>query len=358
WVQLQRAAEVLAERMRAVPGTRDIDSGHLRGREQVNLTLKPEARALGLRERDLAQQARAAFFGVEAVRQQRERDEMRVYARLPEAERRMEYSLENLLIRTPGGGEIPLAQAAVLERDRSQTSLQRHGGRRAITVSADTDPRIAIPTDVARTMEAELLPPLVAEFPGLEWQVAGQEEDMRDALGVLALGFAIAALVMYALMAIVFRSYLQPLLIVSAIPFGIAGAILGHVVMGFDLSMISMFGIVALAGVVVNDSLVLVYLINTLRRQGMERTEAVLAGLQRRFRPILLTSITAFLGLAPMIFETSIQARMLIPMAISLGFGVLFVTPIALIVLPAMLLILEDAIDLARRPWSRRRAGA
>jgi len=278
---------------------------------------------------------------------------MRVYARLPAAERAMEYSLENLLIRTPGGGEIPLAQAAVLERDRSHTSLQRHGGRRAITVSADTDPGTANPTDVARTIETELLPQLVADFPGLQWQVAGQEEDLRDAMGVLALGFALAALVMYALMAIVFGSYMQPLLIVTAIPFGIGGAILGHVVMGYDLSLISMFGIVALAGVVVNDSLVLVYLINSLRRQGMERVEAVVAGLQRRFRPIVLTSITAFLGLAPMIFETSVQAQVLVPMAISLGFGVLFVTPIALIVLPAMLLIQEDAAAAGRRLLGR-----
>jgi hypothetical protein len=165
------------------------------------------------------------------------------------------------MIRTAEGGEIPLSQAATLERDRSQISLQRHDGRRAITVSADTDPRITSPNEVARTIEIDLLPRLIDEFPGLEFQIAGQEEDMRESLEILGFGFIIAALVMYALMAIVFGSYLQPLLIVSAIPFGVAGAILGHLLMGYELSMISMFGIVALAGVVVNDSLVLVHLI-------------------------------------------------------------------------------------------------
>lgn len=349
WDTLQAAAETLAQHLHEFPGLFDVDDGLHQGKEQISLTLKPRARQLGVTESDLALQVRSAFFGTEAVRHQRDRHELRVYVRLPLAERRSEYHLETLLIRTPEGGEIPLEQAAFRHRERADTDIHRREGRRILVVSADTDYRIVNPAGVTRVFESEVLPALQREFPGLTYEVAGQQEEFREATETLFVGFAIAAMVIYALMAIVFRSYLQPVLIVAAIPFGIAGAILGHMVMGYDLSLISLFGIVALGGVVVNDSLVLMYLINTLRRNGMELVDAVLAGGVRRFRPVLLTSITAFLGLTPMIFETSLQARILIPMAISLGFGVLFVTPIALIVVPAMLVILEDILRAASK---------
>lgn len=345
WDTARAAAEKLASHLHAFPGVIDVDDGLQYGKQQVSLKLKPQARNRGITEQDLAMQIRGAFFGAEAVRHQRGRHELRVYVRLPLAERRSQYSLETFLIRTPEGGEIPLAQAAFLHRERSDTGIHRQDGERTLFVSADIDFEVITPDRMTRVFERDIMPVLQQEFRGLEYEVAGQQEDLREAMEVLILGFAIAAMVIYALMAIVFRSYLQPVLIVGAIPFGFSAAILGHILMGYDLSMVSMFGIVALGGVVINDSLVLVYLINTLRRSGMDLVDSVLTGVRRRFRPVLLTSITAFLGLAPMIFETSIQARVLIPMAISLGFGVLFVTPIALILLPAMIVIGEDILE-------------
>jgi multidrug efflux pump subunit AcrB len=340
--QLQRAAERLAGIMGGYAGVFDIDDGYQQGKVQLDFELKPGARALGITESDLARQIRNAYFGIEATRQQRGRDELRVYVRLPQRQRATVYSLETMVIQTPRGGEIPLEQAAFVRRGRSYTSINRESGRRVAQVTADVNPAVTNAEQVFSNLTETALPQLQNEFPGLTYDRAGQQQERTESFRSLGVGLIIALLVMYGLMAVVFQSYLQPIIVMSAIPFGIVGAFLGHLIMGYQLSLVSMLGLVALAGVVVNDSLVLIVAINDFRLQGLEPTEAVIAGGHRRFRPVLLTSMTTFFGLAPIIFERSLQAQFLIPMALSLGFGVLFVTVITLVLVPSGYLAIED----------------
>ncbi|MBD3345291.1 MAG: MMPL family transporter [Chitinivibrionales bacterium] len=340
--RLEQAAEQLAQTMGEYAGVFDIDDGFRRGKRQIDFRLRPGARALGISEADLARQLRSAWFGAEAVRQQRGREELRVYVRLPREQRISEYSLEQMIIQTRQGGEIPLNQAAYIAPGRSFTTIERKNGRRVVAVTADVNPAVTNAQQVYDNLSKSALPQLKQEFPGLSWERAGQQEEMTEAFGSLRTGMTIALLIMYGVMAMVFQSYIQPIIVMAAIPFGVVGAFLGHLIMGYQLSLVSMLGIVALAGVVVNDSLVLITVINDNRREGMGPFEAVLSGGQRRFRPVLLTSLTTFFGLVPMIFETSLQAKFLIPMALSLGFGVLFVTIIALVIVPSAYMALED----------------
>jgi multidrug efflux pump subunit AcrB len=237
---------------------------------------------------------------------------------------------------------VPLVYVADFSRGRSPISITREDGRRTVNVSAELIPGVSSSRPILGVLQRSDFPGLRAEYPGLETRLVGQQREMMESMGALGPTYLIALLLMFAMLAIPFRSYLQPLIVMSAVPFGIVGAVLGHVVMGYELSLISMMGIIALSGVVVNDSLVLVDAINRYRQDGVPLREAVIRGGARRLRPILLTSLTTFFGLAPMIFETSRQARFLIPMAISLGFGALFVTVIALLVVPPIYLIVED----------------
>lgn len=346
---LEASALALAEQLATYTGVVDIDSGVSPGKEQLDFTLTPEARTLGISERDLANQLRAAYFGAEAVRQQRGRDELRVYVRRPDEERRSEYFLETMLIRTPTGGEIPLNRAADIERSRAYTSITRVDMRRVISVTADVDSTLITANEVVLDLEENYRTQFVSRTPGLRWESAGEQEDQNETMEALSRGMLMAMFAMYALMAVAFRSYVQPIIIMIAIPFGLVGAIAGHVIMGYNLSLLSMFGIVALAGVVVNDTLLLVTAINTNREEGLSPFDAAIAAGTRRFRPILMTSLSTFLGLMPMLLETSVQARFLIPMAISLAFGVLLVTVIALVICPALYLILEDILGVVRR---------
>ena len=349
-VVLEAAAARLAEQVKTYNGVFDVDDGYTPGKEQLDLELKPEARALGLTELDLARQVRSSFFGAEAVRQQRGRDELRVYVRRPESERLSEQAIEELTIRTPSGGEMMLRDAAEIRRGRSYTQIVREDGRRVLTVTADVDEKVTSGQEVTQNVIAKLLPQLMADYPGLSYDVGGEQQERMESLGALRIGFLFALLAMFALLAVAFRSYIQPIIVMAAIPFGFVGAVAGHLIMGYELSFMSMMGFVALAGVVVNDSLVLVDAVNSNRREdGMEPEEAVIMGGVRRFRPIILTSLTTFLGLAPMIFETSVQARFLIPMALSLGFGILFVTYIALVLVPALYMIVEDVKNAAAK---------
>jgi len=340
---LRRAAGELADKIAQYDGVYDVSDGFQLGKEQLGLSLKPAGRAAGLTETDLARQVRAAFFGNEVAREQRGRDELRVYVRKPEAERNSEYFLRNMIVRTPQGEEMELQQAAEIWRSRAPSSIEREGGGRVVDVTADVNSSVTTGGEITASLQQEVLPEMMDHIPGLTYELTGEQQARQEGMTALFTGFAIALLVMFALMAIAFRSYVQPAIIMGAIPFGIVGAVAGHLLMGFNLSLISMFGLVALSGVVVNDSLVLVAAINDYRRnQGMHPLDAVTEGGVRRFRPILLTSLTTFFGLAPMIFETSIQAQFLIPMALSLGFGVLFVTVIALVIVPALYLALYD----------------
>jgi multidrug efflux pump subunit AcrB len=339
---LEQAAADLAETLGTYEGVTDIDDGFSEGKSQWNLTLTPEARSLGLTAAELGRQMRNTFWGTEALRQQRGRDTIRVVVRLPRSERTSAYDIETLLIRTPDGGEIPLSRAAKIDRGRSYTSIFRTDGRRILHVTGDVVPEVTTGQKVTDALREKELPLVMARYPGLNYTFEGAQRQGRDSMKSLFEGFVIAVLIMYVLIAVPFKSYVQPLVVLSAIPFGIVGAVIGHLIMGYSLSLISMMGLLALSGVVVNDSLVLIHTANRMRDEGKPAKIAVSDAGIRRFRPIVLTSMTTFLGLTPMIFEPSLQARFLIPMAISLGFGVLFATVIILLMVPAFYVIVRD----------------
>ncbi len=345
---LAAASSELAQVIRGYPDLMNISNSYTGGKPQFDFHLLDNARTLGLTGDDVARQLRSSFYGAEALREQRGRNEIKVMVRLPEAQRASEYDLDQLMIRTPEGGSVPLRSVASFERGYAPTTIDREEGARFVRVSAELAPGVASPQQVLKALEEDDLPAMEDKYPGLKISMAGEQREQAEAFGSLARGYGIGLIAIFGLLAIPLRSYTQPLVIMSAIPFGIVGAVAGHFVMGFSLSIISMFGIVALSGVVVNDSLVLIDAANTFRNEGMSPAEAIMSASVRRLRPILLTSLTTFFGLAPMIFETSIQARFLIPMAISLGFGVLFATGIVLVVVPALYMILDDL----HRVWS------
>jgi len=266
--------------------------------------------------------------------------------RYPEEQRRHLWSLETMRIRTPDGGELPLRQAASIEPGRGYSQINRSDRKRVINVTASVDSHRANTQEVLAELRGGLFQELQHDFPGLSFNMEGEQKEQKESLDTMKRGFLLALFAIFALLAIPLRSYSQPLLIMAAIPFGIVGALLGHLIMGFNLSILSMFGIVALAGVVVNDSLLLIDYANSIRRGGEELYPTLMQAGQRRFRPILLTSLTTFGGLMPMILETSVQAQFLIPMAISLGFGIMFATGITLLLIPALYLILEDVRNL------------
>jgi multidrug efflux pump subunit AcrB len=346
---LRRASAQLASAVETYPRVKDVDDGFQPGKRQLDFQLTPEGKSLGLTAAAVARQARAALYGAEALRQQRGRSEIKVMVRLPEEDRSTEQTAEDLMIATPAGTYVPLRQVATMERGRAYTTIDRRKGRRVVTVTADVTPR-ARAGEVLRDLEATELKELVETFPGLTYSFEGAQADISESLGALKVMFPIALLAIYAMLAIPFRSYAQPLIVMVSIPFGIVGAFLGHLIMGYNLAIPSMFGIVALAGVVVNDSLVLVDFANRRRREdGMNYHDSVTAAGIQRFRPVVLTTLTTFGGLAPMIFETSRQARFLIPMALSLGFGILFATAITLILVPALYMSIEDITRKAGR---------
>jgi len=340
---LERASAELAERLTEFPNLEDIDEGYTPGKVQFDFALNPEGRSLGLTSEDVARQLRHSFYGAEGLRQQRGRNEIKVMVRLPESQRVSEYDIETLLIRTPGGYDIPLVQVAEFDRGRSYTSIKRRDGRRTITVSADVNP-IGDTNRIIASLDSAVLPQLARDFPGLTYGYEGRQADMSESLESLFGSFALVLIAIYFLLAVPFKSYIQPVIIMLSIPFGIVGAVLGHLIMGYDLSVISMMGIVALAGVVVNGALVLINYANNRRAEGDSALDAIRSAAVRRFRPIILTTLTTFGGLAPMIFETSRQARFMIPMAISLGYGILFATAISLILVPCFYLIVEDVV--------------
>jgi len=337
---LDNAGEALAQRLEEFPIVHDIDDGSAKGKRQFDIRLLPAGERMGLTSREVASQVRYAFQGVEAVKQQRGRNEITVRVRLPEKERVSEATLEDLVLRAPEG-EILLRDAVEMIPGRAYTSISRTNGKRVISVTAGVRP----PSQTDKVLEAvkkDILPSLIQRFPGLSYSFEGHQAEIRDSISSLIMGLGMALLCIYGLLAIPFKSYIQPVIIMFCIPFGMIGAVAGHVLMGYSLSVISLFGLVALSGVVVNDSLVLIDLANRQRRSGIKTTDAILhAGIQR-FRPILLTTLTTCGGLAPMILETSRQARFLIPMAISLGFGIMFATFITLIMVPSLYLLLED----------------
>ena len=345
---LARASEQLTKALRGYDELINVRNAWTAGKPQLDFQLLPEARTLGLTSTEVARQLRSAFYGAEALREQRGRNELKVMVRLPERQRRTERDLEQLQIRTPAGGQIPINQVARFTRGQAPTSIRHVDGERVVNVTAELAPGVPSPRPVLESLEGEVLPELRESFPDLVTEIVGQQQQQAESFASLGRSFLFILFVIFALLAIPFRSYAQPLIVMSAIPFGFVGAVLGHLVMDTRLSLMSIFGIVALAGVVVNNSLVLIDATNGFRESGLSAWESIVAGARRRLRPILLTSLTTFFGLAPMIFETSTQAQFLIPMAISLGFGILFSFFIGLLLVPALYLILEDLIQLFR----------
>ena len=353
--QLREAADRLKEMLRTYPGVHDVADSFREGRRELSLDITPEAEAAGLTLSDLARQVRQAFFGEEAQRIQRGRDDVRVMVRYPQADRRSVGDLEGLRIRLADGTEVPFAVAARVDERRGFATIDRTDRKRTVNVTADVDLERANANQVlGDLMLPEALPTLIRTYPGMTFSLEGDQQNQRETIGGLMRSFLLALFVIYALLAIPFRSYLQPAIVMAAIPFGIIGAIWGHVLMGQVLTMLSMFGIVALTGVVVNDSLVLVDFINRGRRRGMPLEEAIREAGMARFRPIILTSLTTFVGLTPLLLERSVQAQFLIPMAISLAFGILFATLIILLLVPVIYVILEDLRRLTDALLGRR----
>ncbi|MBN1806282.1 MAG: efflux RND transporter permease subunit [Sedimentisphaerales bacterium] len=339
---LLAASEKLKGILRDYTGVSDIADDFEPGKAELKLSLKDTGRTLGLTLSDLARQVRQGFYGDEVQRIQRGRDDIRVMVRYPEDERKSLADVENMRIRLPGGTEIPFSAVAEVKYGRGYSNIRRVDRRRVVSVSADVDESVANAGEINRELKKSVMPALMNEFQGLQWRYAGEERERNESLGSLIPNFGIAMMAIYALLAVQFRSYSQPVIVMSAIPFGIVGATIGHLLMGFNLSILSMFGIVALSGVVVNDSLIMIDLINRERRSGIELGQILRDCATRRFRPIMLTTLTTFCGLLPMIAEKSLQARFLVPMAISLAFGVMFATCITLVLVPSLYMVLED----------------
>jgi multidrug efflux pump subunit AcrB len=346
---LDKASEKLAERMEDFPNVKDIDDGYTPGKEQLTFQIKPEGKSLGLTAYDIARQLRNSFYGAEAIRQQRGRNEVQVRVKFPEEQRDNQYNVENMLVTTDSGKNIPLKQVARMDRGTSYTTITRRNGRRTVTVTANVEP-ISQTNQVMTTLNQEILPKLAGKYSGLSYGWEGRQADMFESMESLIGGFVVALLIIYVMLAIPFKSYLQPVIVMVAIPFGIVGAVIGHLIMGYSLSVMSAMGVVALSGVVVNDSLILIEYANSLRiKENLSAFYAIHQAGVRRFRPVMLTTLTTFGGLTPMIMETSFQAKFMIPMAVSLGFGILFATGITLLLVPCLYLLLEDTANLLKK---------
>ena len=323
-------------------GVFDIKDSYSDGKDQLNISILPEAENYGITNYSLASQVRQAFYGEKIQTIQRGRDEVKVNIRYPKEERKKISSLENMSIRTPDGREIPFKLVGKIEQSISSPTITRINRKRAINITADVDISKANSNEIVRNLQDNFIPNLLKDYPYISYTMEGEQRQQNENLESLANNYLLALIFVYILLAIPFRSYIQPLVVMSAIPFGIIGAVIGHLLLGMNFSILSMIGIVALSGVVVNDSLVLVDFINRYHKSGYTIEEAALESGQARFRPILLTSITTFVGLMPLLLEKSLQAQFLIPMGISLGFGVLFSTFITLILVPNGVIIVDQ----------------
>ncbi|MCY4427267.1 MAG: efflux RND transporter permease subunit [Halieaceae bacterium] len=337
--RLGELADLALQGLRNVTGVFDVRSDHVPGVKEVQLELRPEARTLGLSLEDLALQARAAFFGVEALRVQRDREEVRVYVRLPGAERDSITDVERYLIRTPAGAEVPLGQVAELNLGVTPPSIRRKDGQRVVTVTADVDENVISAGEANNVLENSILAELTAANPGLTFSFGGEQQQQLDSLGALYRGFVLAMLVIFALLAIPLGSYVKPFIVMAIIPFGLVGVVLGHLVLGIAISAATLMGFFGLSGVVVNDSLVMIDFIDQRLKEGATPKQAIVDGAKMRFRPIALTSVTTFLGFTPLILDRSIQAQFLVPFAASLGVGIMITTSILILLVPALMAV-------------------
>ncbi|NCF73812.1 MAG: MMPL family transporter [Gammaproteobacteria bacterium] len=342
YTALEAAAADLARELATYEGLFDITNSAVSGSDEIKLTIKPEAEALGLTMSSLGRQVRQAFYGEEAQRIQRGKDELRVMVRYPIEERRSIADLENMRIRTPDGDEVPFNSVAEVSFGQGYSNISRLDRERTVTVSSDLDPEQVEPQQIVRAMSEEYIPELLSRYPGVKYGLEGSSQDQVDFMSKIFMALVIAMFLIYALIAIPLRSYSQPLIIMSVIPFGAIGAVMGHIIMGRSISMFSLFGLIALAGVVVNDSLIMVDFINKARVRGLAIRDAVIQSGTARFRAIILTSFTTAAGLLPIMFESSPQAQAIIPTAISIGYGIIFATIITLFLIPALYLLQED----------------
>jgi multidrug efflux pump subunit AcrB len=347
--QLAAAAEQLKQKLSRVAGVGDINDSQQSTRQEVRLALTPLGQSLGLDLSAVAGQMNASFYGLEVQRILRDGEEVKVMLRYPEQERNALGHVASTRIQTPGGSNVPLSEVANMTLHESAESIRREDGARTITVWASVNSAIVEPQKVASDIIDNYMPDMLEQYPAVRTELSGRIQDEMDSNLEQARNFVLSMLLVYALLAIPLKSYGQPLVIMAVIPFGVIGAIYGHLLLGMDVSSFSLFGIIAAAGVVVNDSLVMVDYINRRRQAGVAVQDAVLAAGRRRFRAIMLTSLTTFMGLMPIMLETSLQAKIVIPMAVSLAFGVLFATVITLILIPSLYLVGSDLSALWRR---------
>lgn len=347
--ELSAATRDLKQKLATYEGVYDIADNFSSGSHEIRLKIRPEAEALGLTLSDLARQVRYGFYGYEAQRILRNKEEIKVMVRYPLEQRRTVGYLENMLIRTPQGKSVPFSTVAEVEKGESYASITRVDGKRAITINANANKNKVEPSKVVNEIQKDYLPQLQAKYPKIQTALDGGSLDEQNAMVGLIQGFFFALFTIYALMAVPLKSYSQPLIIMSVIPFGIIGALFGHLIQGLAMSVLSLCGIVALAGVVVNDSLILVDFVNRAREQGQSVRQAAVDSGCYRFRAIILTSLTTFVGLVPIILERSLQAQIVIPMATSLAFGILFSTVVTLILVPLLYIILDDAKRVGNR---------
>ena len=340
--EVREVAEIVKTRLAGYAGVIDITDTYRAGKPEIQLALTSEGEALGLTLQGLGRQVRQGFFGEEAQRIQRNRDDVRVMVRYPHGARRSLADLERMRVRTPSGGEVPFNTVATGSIGRGPAAITRIDRRRAINVQAEVDEALTTGGQIANAMEADFLPGLMARYPGISYSFEGQEADFAESMEGLGQGFGVVMFVMFAMLAIPLKSYWKPAIILSAIPFGMVGAIWGHAILGMELSFLSMCGMVALAGVVVNDALVLVAFINRKARQEASLRNAVQQAGEARFRAIVLTSLTTAAGVTPLMLEESLQAQFLIPMAVALSSGVLFATAVTLVLVPSLYLIMYD----------------
>jgi len=352
--QLEEAVEACKTelaRSAKYPGVVDIVDDSRPGKSEYRLTIKETARAMGISAMDLAETVRASFYGAEVMRLQRGRHEVKLMVRYPERDRKSLAALEEIRIRGENGVERPITEFADIIVDRGYSEINRVDQLRSITITADIiEGRGNATNTVAKLKQAFMLDPvpnlaasehqpaalgLLAKYPDVRIRWEGQQEQTNESMASLGVGFTVATFAMFTLLTLVFRSYVQPLIILCTIPFGLSGAILGHSVMGLPLTMFSLFGLVALTGVVVNDSIVLIDFINKRLAAGDDLQSAIIAGGARRFRPVVLTSLTTIAGLTPILLEKSFQAQVLIPMATSLCFGLALATVLVLVLVPA-----------------------
>ena len=340
---LEAAVADLKDAYRGYPSIYEIQDSDNLGKRQYDIELTPAGEAAGLTQADIARQLRGNFFGAEAQRIQRGRQELKVMVRYPLDQRQSAQDFFNVRVRLADGAEAPLSAMARVSESRGYSSIDRVNGLRVVTVSGEVDTALATPTDVNARIQRDVLPELLRRHPGLQINQAGFSSEQARDLGALGDLMLVALMVIFALLASQLRSYAQPFIILAAVPFGAAGALIGHFLLGYDLSFISIFGMVALSGVVVNDSLVLIDRYNRLRREtGATPIEAIVTATRLRFRAIFLTTATTALGLTPMLFETSTQAQFLIPMAVSLATGIVFASVVILFLVPALVIIRED----------------